>query len=91
MLFCFLQPIYFQLNHSTFVFVRAKVHSKNYLQAVAEKNAERDEKLELQKQLQVAQRKITHFRAKNDSVQELKRHINELRSNRDVSERADNR
>ena len=47
--------------------------------------------VQLQKQLKAAEKKITHYKSKDNRVQELKREINQLRANKDASERAHER
>lgn len=47
--------------------------------------------VQLQKQLKAAEKKITQYKSKDNRVQELKREINQLRANKDASERAHER
>ena len=56
---------------------RAKTLAKNYVQAVQEKKDEKERNKSLQRQLKTAQSKVQKFQAKNESVLELRRQVND--------------
>ena len=57
---------------------RAKTLAKNYAQVVQEKEDEKERNKNLEKQLKTAQSKLQKFQAKDDSVLELRRQVNDL-------------
>lgn len=61
-----------------FVFCRAEANSKKYLAAVKEKNAEKKINKQVRKQLQTALQTVSRFAKKADSIQALKRSVNDL-------------
>ena len=59
---------------------RAKTLAKNYAQVVQEKEDEKDRNKNLAKQLKTTQSKLQKFQAKDDSVLELRRQVNDLKA-----------
>ena len=70
---------------------RAKTLAKNFSQVVQEKEDEKERKKKLERQLKQAQSKLQKFQAKDDSVVELRRQINDLLSNKQLNQRAESR
>ena len=60
----------------------------NYLQAVAEKKEEKRENI-VEKKMRATRGQINRLKAKDESVLDLKRQINQLSTNRVMSDRSD--
>ena len=63
----------------------------NYVQSVREKEEEKERNKNLERQLKKAQTKLHQFQAKDDSVVELRRQVNDLLANKELNQRADSR
>ena len=63
----------------------------NYVQSVREKEDEKERNKNLERQLKKAQSKLQQFQAKDDSVLELRRQVNDLLTNKELNQRADSR
>ena len=61
------------------------------MQSVREKEDEKERGKKLERQLKQAQSKLRKFQAKDDSVVELRRQINDLLSNKQLNQRAESR
>ena len=70
---------------------RAKTLAKNFVQVVQEKEDVKGRNKSLQRQLKKAQTKLHQFQAKDDSVVELRRQVNDLLANKELNQRADSR
>ena len=70
---------------------RLKAAQSNHVQSVREKEDEKERKKKLERQLKQAQSKLRKFQAKDDSVVELRRQINDLLSNKQLNQRAESR
>ena len=63
----------------------------NYVGVVQEKEDVKVRNKKLARQLKTAQSKLKQFQAKDDSILELRRQVNDLLANKKLNERADSR
>ena len=70
---------------------RAMAYATNYRQALEEKKSEKTARVKAQKKLKAAQSQIKKFKKKDESVQELRRSVNQLSSIKEAHDRIEER
>ena len=68
----------FPFPPNNIIVCRGKAAAANYRQALLEKNAEKEAKLEVESKLKAARIKIKHYQKNKESLQELRRRVNDL-------------
>ena len=66
------------LSPTNIIVCRGKAAAENYRQALLEKDAVKEAKLEAEYKLKAAGAQLKHFREKDASLQELRRRVNDL-------------